>query len=86
MLHAGEVGLRRIGEQAVTARLAAREMSREFSVVDAHVGQHNRHVRGRAASGARELPDAVHRVVIVERQQELAVGSNGYDSPTSFSA
>ena len=66
VLDAGEVGLRRIREQAVTLGLV--EMVRE--AIHAEIGGVERHVRGRRSLGAGELADAVDRVVVVEGGEE----------------
>ena len=75
MLHARKVRLRRIGEQSVATARRPRKMFCELA--------HRRRACRAAPPGrrssrqclrARELADAVHRVVIVEGQKILAAG------------
>ncbi len=74
MLDAGEVGLRRVGEEVVAARAGVVEVAVEHVAGDAQVGRLERHVRGLHALGAGELADAVDRVVVVEQGQVPALG------------
>jgi len=70
MLHTREVRLRRIREQVVVVADRVGEISREHALVDTQIGRDAGYVRGVGAARARELTDAVDRVVIVEREQE----------------
>ena len=86
VLDAGEVRLRGIGEQVVAApgrrrRGSARAPRRR------RAGRAPRAARTRSrALGARELADAVDRVVVVDVARKRPSGANGYASPTSLSA
>ena len=74
MLHAGEVRLRRVGEEVVSARARQRQLAVERRLVDPQLRRLHRHVGRFGAAGAIELPDAVHRVVIVEGEQKAVAG------------
>src|SRR4051812_41462320 len=73
MLDAGEVGLRRVGEEVVPVRARVVEVALEQPVGNAEIGSLERNVRGRRTLCTGELADAVDRVVVVERRQETAV-------------
>ena len=74
VLDAGEVRLRRVGEQVVVIARRVGQVARQQVLVDAQVGRDARHVRGLGAAGASELADPVDRVVVVEGQQEPVAG------------
>jgi hypothetical protein len=70
MLHAGEIALRRKGEQA-----APGAQRRLYGVRrDAQLGHVERDVRGRQPACPGVLPDPVDRVVVVGREDEAGAG------------
>ena len=70
MVDAGEVRLRRIGEQVVVRAAELGEIAGQEALVDAQLGCGARHVGRLGAAGAGELAHAVHRVVVVEGEEE----------------
>jgi hypothetical protein len=73
MFDTGEVGLGRIGEQLVSIRDTVVEVARERPVGDAKVRRIQRHIFCARSLRARELADAVDRVVVVARREEPAL-------------
>jgi hypothetical protein len=74
VLNAGEVRLRRVGEQVVVIADGVAQVAREQALVDAQIGGHTGYVRGLGPAGARELADPVDRVVVVEGEQKAIAG------------
>jgi hypothetical protein len=70
MLDAGEVRLRRIGEQVVMLAADLDQVARQQALIDAQIGCDAGDVARLGAAGAGELADPVDRVVIVEGEQE----------------
>jgi hypothetical protein len=75
MLDAGEVRLRRIGEQVVVLAADLGQVAGKQLRVDAQVGRLARHVGRLGAAGARELADPVDGVVVVEGEQEAVTAA-----------
>ena len=73
VMDAGEVRLRREGEQVVVDARHLGEIAREASFVDPQLGRGARHVGRLGAASTGELADAVDRVVVVEGQQEPVI-------------
>jgi hypothetical protein len=69
MLHTGEVGLRRIGEQPGASPRWTAQMPIELLLIDAHIRQHDRYISHGGMFRPRELANAVDGVVIVEREK-----------------
>jgi hypothetical protein len=74
VLDAGEVRLRGIGEQVVVIARRLSQVPGEQALVDAEIGRDAGHVGGHGTAGARELADAVDRVMVVEGRQEAVAG------------
>ena len=70
VVHAAEVGLRRVGEQPVLGRPCATQHGPKLLLVHAQVGLAHGHVGDGRALDVGELADAVHRVVVVVGQAE----------------
>ena len=77
MLHAGEVGLRRIGEEVVAAGPAHVEMLDQPVRVETHVGHLHGQICDGGAAAARKLANAVDGVVIVVGQEVMAARCEG---------
>lgn len=63
---AGEVRLRRVGEQVVVLAADLGQVAGQQLLVNAQVGRLARHIRRLGAVCSRELADPVHGVVVVE--------------------
>ena len=80
MLHAAEIRLRGIREESRAGR-GRRQHRVEAIDVDPQLRHADRDVLDGSPLGARELADAVHRVVVVDRQQELRTGAERVGLP-----
>ena len=76
VLHTGKIGLGRKGEEIGAVGIRLIEQCLEPLLIDAQIGNGDGRVFDAGASNARELPDAVDRVVIVEGQQAPAADGN----------
>ena len=70
VLNAGEVRLRRVGEQVVVVAGGVSQVARQQVLIHAQLGGDARDVGRLGAARACELADSVDRVVVVEREQE----------------
>jgi hypothetical protein len=74
MLHAGEVRLGGKHEQVVGAGIALAQQPVQLLAIEPQVRHGQRRVVDGRAARARELADAVHRVVVVYGEQQAAAG------------
>ncbi len=74
VLHAAEVRLRWVREQVRRVGLAVAKRLGHGSAVDAQLGRQHGQIADAGSVVAGELADAVHRVVVVVRQQEAPAG------------
>ena len=75
VLDAGEVRLRRIGEQVVVLAGDLGQVARQQFLADSQLGCLARDVDRFSAAGAGEFADPVDRVVVVEAEQEAVAGA-----------
>ena len=74
MLHAGEVGLGRKGEQIVRAAIGGLQQAVDLGLIDAQLRRGQRRVGDRGTTRHGKLANAIHRIVVVYRQQQVAAG------------
>ena len=77
MLNPGEVRLRGIREEIVAAAVRRIEVVIQHRFIHAQLGRDHGHVGGSRAPQAVEFANAVHRVVVVEGQQEEIARAEG---------
>ncbi len=81
---AGEIRLSGEGEEMRLRVVRAIEQRAETRAIDVQVRQGQRRVLDGCAVGACKLPNAVHRVVIVERQEEPPTGGERVGFPNQL--
>ena len=77
VLDAGKVRLRRVGKKVVPPASCQAEVLFELGVVHSHLRQSQRNIGDLGLFGTGKFANAVHRIVIVERQQKMIALAEG---------
>ncbi|MCG3140194.1 MAG: hypothetical protein HDKAJFGB_01240 [Anaerolineae bacterium] len=73
MLDARKIGLRGERKQIISFDARTFQFFPQRGLLQAHIGQQHRHIRHVRAARPRKFADAVHRIVIIEREQVAVV-------------
>src|SRR5579883_814203 len=81
VLHAGDIGLGRVGKQIGLAGVSLRQQAVQLGLMNAQIRWRKRHISDGGASSPGKFANAIHRVMIIKGEQISSVWGKGVRLP-----